>query len=295
MNTQEVLSSASAHLRRLVGHVFDVLTISEPSTQVAAINLARIISKRSPFLGNLIEFNTVDILNSKPEYRPFGKWVRQDPGFPDAIFDGSIAPTPGLEIKAWFPLATEITARFKDSQDHFLQDQTYVCMLAWLPDRLIFGKPRIIDVCVVSGQSVAVARDEHYHNPPDYLVVEPENTEERTRNLQQTNTNGHKFQGTPEQFAEARKLVNVWGLQKTAYQTSPEYQAQMRQLLTTYRYRLDSNFAKMDRIMHEDIEDFKQRVLNREVLGRSIKEWSKLLFKDTDPMKRRAFDDIVRS
>ena len=75
-----------------------------------------------------------------------------------------------------------ITARFKDSQNHFKDDQTYVCLLAWMPDQLIFGKPHIIDVCVVSGLSVAQARDTHYHNPPDYLVLEPEDTTARTRN-----------------------------------------------------------------------------------------------------------------
>ena len=197
MNTQEILSSASVHLQNLVGHVFDVLTIFEPSTATAAINLAKVVSKLSPFLGNLIEFNTVEFLNAKPEYRPFGEWVRQDPGFPDTVFVGPVTPTPGFEIKAWFPLATEITARFKDSQDHFTQDQTYVCLLAWLPDQLIFGKPRIIDVCIISGRSVAEARDKHYHNPPDYLVMEPEDTTARTRNLQQTNTNGINSRAHP--------------------------------------------------------------------------------------------------
>ena len=295
MNTPEVLSSASVHLHGLVGHVFDVLTISRPSTPNAAINLVKVISKLSPLVGNLIEFNTVEFLNSKPEYRRFGKWLRQDPGFPDTIFSGIVTPTPGFEIKAWFPLATEITARFKDSQDHFVQDQTYVCMLAWLPEQLIFGKPHIIGVCVVSGRSVAKARDDHYHNPPDYLVIEPEDTRGRTRNLQQTNTNGYKFQGTPEQFAQARRLVEDWGLQRIGYQTNPEYQARMRQLLATYLYRSDTNFAKMDRIMHDGIEDFKQSMLDQEFLGRSIREWSRLLYKGTDDAKRRAFEDIVRS
>lgn len=295
MNTQEILSSASVHLQNLVGHVFDVLTISEPSTATAAINLAKVVSKLSPFLGNLIEFNTVEFLNAKPEYRPFGEWVRQDPGFPDTVFVGPVTPTPGFEIKAWFPLATEITARFKDSQDHFTQDQTYVCLLAWLPDQLIFGKPRIIDVCIISGRSVAEARDKHYHNPPDYLVMEPEDTTARTRNLQQTNTNGHKFQGTSEQFAHARKTVDDWGLQGRSYQTTHEYQARLRQLLAGFPYRLDTNFAKMDRIVHSDIENFKRRVLNQELHGLNIKEWSRLLNRGSDDGKRRAFEDLVRN
>ena len=128
MNTQQAIESASGHLQSLTGHVFDVLTISKPSTAEQAVNLAKVISKLSPLVGNLIEFNTVDFLNTKSEYHPFGEWRRQDPGFPDTVFDGSVLPTPGFEIKAWFPLATEITARFKDSQEHFTQDQTYVCI-----------------------------------------------------------------------------------------------------------------------------------------------------------------------
>ena len=52
-----------------------------------------------------------------------GEWIRQDPGFPDALFkSNTISPNPGIEIKAWFPFATEITARFKDSITIFSQD-----------------------------------------------------------------------------------------------------------------------------------------------------------------------------
>jgi len=40
----------------------------------------------------------------------------------------------GMEIKAWFPLATEITARFYNSQA-FLQDyNTKVVVICWLPE-----------------------------------------------------------------------------------------------------------------------------------------------------------------
>ena len=137
------------------------------------MNLAKVISKLSPLLGNMIEFNTVEVLNAVEDFHQFGKWVRQDPDFPDTVLLGTISPTPGFEIKAWFPMATEITARFKDSQNHFINDNTYVAMLAWLPERVIFGKPKIIGVCIASGKSVSEARDTHYHDPPDYLVSNP--------------------------------------------------------------------------------------------------------------------------
>jgi len=162
VNTQEIIRIASQSLDALSGHPFDVLDISKPISVNAAVNLAKVISKLSPLLGNLIEFNTVEFLNKQNDFLEFGKWQRQDPGFPDTIFIG-IEPTPGLEIKAWFPLATEITARFKDSQNHFKFDQTYVAILAWLPENIIYGKPRILDVCVVSGLSVATTLQEHIY------------------------------------------------------------------------------------------------------------------------------------
>ena len=293
MNTQGVIQAASVHLQGLTGHVFDVLTVSKPETVAQATNLAKVISKLSPLVGNLIEFNTVEFLNAYPEYQPFGEWVRQDPGFPDAVFRGSVLPTPGFEIKAWFPLATEITARFKDSQDHFTEDQTYVCLLAWLPEQLIFGQPRIIDVCIISGRSVAEARDSHYHNPPDYLVIEPEDTTARTRNLQQTNTNGYKFQGTSTQLAEARRVVEAWGPESGIYQTTTEYQSLLRGLQGAFPYRLDTNFAKMDRIVHGEIENFKQRVLDQVLHGHEIREWNRLLYRSSDRQRVRAVDSLL--
>lgn len=277
MNTPDVIRLASQYLANLSGHTFDVLDVSKPVTVNAAVNLTKVISKLSPLLGNLIEFNTVEFLNKQGDFAGFGVWERQDPGFPDTIFVGSVQPTPGLEIKAWFPLATEITARFKDSQNHFQFDQTHVVMLAWLPEKIIYGKPRILDVCVVSGLSVALARDTHYHNPPDYLVLEPEDTTRRTSNLKQTNTSGYKFQGSTSELLDAQRIVETWGSEAKIYKPTREYQQLLRELLIRYKYRPDTNFAKMDRIVHPGIEEFKRRVYNIEVSGMTVGRWNRLL------------------
>ena len=161
-------------------------------------------------------------------------------------------------------------------------------MLAWVPDRLIFGKPRILDVCVVSGKSVAEARDDHYHDPPDYIVLEPEDTKARTRNLQQTNTNGYKWQGTPEQFRKAARLVKGWGADGRRYHPTPQYQHQLRQLINHFPYRLDTNFAKLDRIVHPGVEAFKDRVCGTEINGLTISQWSRLLSGGSDTAIRDA-------
>lgn len=279
MDTQQVIDVASTHLKKLPGHIFDVLDVSQPDSVDAAINLSKVISKLSPLVGNLIEFNTVEFLNEFDEFKALGEWQRQDPGFPDTIFHGTVNPTPGFEIKAWFPLATEITARFKDSQNHFSQNQTFVTMLAWLPEFVIFGRPKIVDIVIVSGASVAKARDDHYHNPPDYLVLEPEDTSARAVNLQQTNTNGYKFQGTAQQLQEARSIVTGWGTDGSNYKPTIDYQKTIRELLEKYKYRLDTNFAKMDRIVHTEIEDFKSRVYGTTYKGMTVLEWNRLLSK----------------
>lgn len=191
MTYSEILAAAKQELTALDSHLIDVLDIKRPQSLFYAKNLAKVISKLSPLLGNMIEFSTVDLLNEH-DWGNAGKWIRQDPGFPDALFQSTtVLPNPGIEIKAWFPFATEITARFKDSVTIFRNNNIDMALIAWLPENVIWGKPQIIDVLVVSGKSVAEARDLHYHRPPDYLVFEPEDTSERTVNLQQTNTNGY--------------------------------------------------------------------------------------------------------
>lgn len=283
MKTSDVIKAASEHLYELPGHLFDVLTVSKPVSPEAAVNLAKVISKLSPMLGNMIEFNTCEFLNDKPEFKDHGKWRRQDPGFPDVVFDGKVTPTPGFEIKAWFPLATEITGRFKDSQAHFVDDRTYLALIAWLPEYLIFGKPKIVGVTVASGASVAKARDAHYHNPPDYLVQEPQDTSKRTRNLQQTNTAGYKWQSaaTPEEeiknLKEAAQLVQSWGADGKMYSHQPAYQAKVRELMGKYTYRLDTNFAKLDRVGHDGIEEFAKSIYAMEYHGLTIGKWNTLL------------------
>ena len=277
MNTTEVITLATGHLKGLAGHEFDVIDVAKPVSPEAAVNLAKIISKLSPLVGNLIEFNICEYLNDKEEFAGFGRWQRQDPGFPDTVFVGTVTPIPGIEVKAWLPLATEITARFKDSQSHFTEDQTHVAMLAWLPEHVIFGKPKIIDIVVVSGASVAKARDSHYHNPPGYLVLEPGDTTARTINLQQTTTSGYKFQGTAPDLAAAQAVVDTWGPGGKVYSPTAEYQQRVRDLSVSFPYRLDTNFAKMDRIAHTEIEAFKTRVSATVYDGLSISAWSELL------------------
>lgn len=293
MDYLEILSAAKQELVALDSHLIDVIEIKRPSSLTYAKNLAKVISKLSPLLGNMIEFSTVDLLNEH-DWNDLGTWIRQDPGFPDALFQSeTVIPNPGIEIKAWFPFATEITARFKDSVKIFQDNNIDMALIAWLPENVIWGKPQIIDVLVVSGKSVAEARDSHYHNPPDYIVFEPEDTTERTANLQQTNTNGYKLQQDKCSLEEAVAVVETWGERGKRYSPAPEYQQLLRTLYGQFVYRLDTNYAKIDRIKHEEIEAFKIRVMNTVFHGKTIKEWGAILASDNDELLESSLQIIL--
>ena len=94
MDTKTAINIASKHLESLSGHVLDLLTISSPISTLAAVNLSKMVSKLSPLLGNLIELNVIDFLNQQKDFTSLRKWIRQDPGFPDTIFEGPISPAP---------------------------------------------------------------------------------------------------------------------------------------------------------------------------------------------------------
>ena len=276
----------------LRGHSFDIISLSKPQSTQSAVEMIKIISKLSSIVGNLIELHLVEVLN-KQQKSITGHWERQDPGFPDAVFKCNLSPNPGFEIKAWYPFATEITARFKDSQNFFSHDQTDVVMPAWVPENLYYGKPKLIDIVVVSGISVAKARDKHYFNPPDYLVIEPEDTSNRTINLQQTNTSGYKIQvpkGSND-YMKAETRAKQLGLLKGQYSPQQAYQNKVRKLFGEFNYRLDTNYAKMDRIVHPGLEKFKNSVMRQKIFGSSIGDWKKIL-KGSDSDIQKAITKI---
>lgn len=282
MQAKRILEAGADHLSKLPGHVFDVVTISQPASLEAAIQLSKTLSKLSSFLGNLIEFKVVEYLNQSGRFEGNGRWIRQDPQFPDVKFTGGVSPTPGFEIKVWFPLATEMTARFYHTQKYLRDGATSVCLLSWMPEHVIYGKPKILSCCVVPGLSIAETRDRHYHNPPDYLVLEPEDTTSRPSNLKQFNTTGHRWQGTSAELEKANKVVNSWGCDGRSYQPASEYQQRLTDLSNKYRYRLDTNYAKIDRIQHPEIEAFKAEVLDTTMYGVTIQRWANLFNKGTE-------------
>jgi hypothetical protein len=270
--------------------MLNVLELFKPADLTRAVHLRNSVSKLSPFLANICESELMHELNALGGWNG-GTWRRQDPAFPDLLLDGVPAPMPGIEIKMWFAMATEITGRFKESFSHFAQDQTDIAVIAWLPEFIVYGKPVILDVWFDSARSIALSRDTHYHNPPDYLIIEPEDTAARTRNLRQTNTSGYKFQGSDALFNKAKRIVDSWGPDGTAFSFSPEYQKKLRELRNTVPYRSDSNFSKLHRIGHVSLNEFRRRVLERPIAGQTIRRWKYIFGRSS----RQANQEAIRA
>ena len=54
-----------------------------------------------------------------------------------------------------------------------------------------------------------------------------------------------------------------------------------------FNYRLDTNYAKMDRIVHAGIEEFKRRVDATTVNGLPVAQWKRILaFEDANEAKQ---------
>lgn len=286
VDSRIILQNSTKNLMKLVDQKLHLVKLGKPQNETEAIGLSRVVSKLSPIIGNLLEYEVASKLNSLGNLPKNTKWIRQDPGFPDTILEGFKGLTPGIEIKTWFPLATEITARFRETQTHLTNNNVYIAVISWLPENILFGLPKIIGVWTDNALSVAKSRDNHYHKPPSYVVLEPEDTSTRTKNLQQTNCLGYRFQGDGKKLAKAEIDIKTILKNKLTYSTDSEYQKQLRQLTSNFDYRLDTNFAKIDRIEHKSLERFKQKILKKKFHGKTIQSWSEKLAKgDAETIK----------
>lgn len=270
------LDIAAKVLEDLAGADVDAIDIKSVE-RVEAPFLAKIVSKLSPMVGNLMEQRIASILNQGSS-EGFS-WKRQDPGFPDAVLidEQTAEAVAGYEIKAWFVLSTEITGRFRESLNLLRGKNVNVVIVAWCLSNMVFGQPKVLGTLVVSGEELAQSRDFHYHNPPYYLTIEPNDTTARTANLQQSNVNGYRLQedrSDPISVKRARERSYI-----AADPHTPEKQEEAQQLMTELGYRLDTNFAKIDRVENQDVEDFKTEILDQEYLGRTFRQW-KTVFAD---------------
>lgn len=274
----QVFAAAAGTLQAMVGATLDAITVRSIDPSEARL-LGDNVSKVSPLTSTLLEHRTVTDLAAATEGGRF-EIERQDPGFPDAgVYENGLPTGHGIEVKAHNVLASEITGRFRASQAALAGRQIYVALVAWVMDHIFFGSPHILDVQLVDAMSIARARDAHYNRPPGYVVSEPEDNTGRRMSAQLRNVEGHVLQThTDEDLARVRVIMDA--LLAKADLGDPQ-QAETAELTTYLRrnlsYRLDTNFAKVDRVNHPQIEDFKARNLTREYRGRTISSWRQVL------------------
>lgn len=274
---QAEMLRADGLLLGLAGETVATLTVNSLSAEDAPF-LGQVVSKLSPMIGNLLERRIIQLLDQAAEDSGHGMhWIRQDPGFPDALLVDEYGDSTeaGYEVKAWYALSTEVTGRFRESQNLLRPRNVRVVIIAWCMSHLVYGVPQILEVLTVPGIDIATSRDGHYHKPPYYLIVEPGDTTARTRNLQQTNVNGYKLQDATVLPDAHRHVQGHPG--RSAPPPSVEAQALVKELMATFPYRLDTNFAKLDRVDNVDIERFKSNVLRRTIRDRTMTAWAKIL------------------
>ena len=298
MNTPESIKAEMARaektLRDLVGEELSTISISSPSPD-EAVFLGQNISKLSPIIGNLMERRITHLL-TEDETEHGMRWLRQDPLFPDALLvdsDGK-STNAGFEVKAWYVLSTELTGRFKESVNLLAGKDIRVVVVAWMMSHVVYGSPQIVDVIVVDALGMASARDGHYHKPPDYVCEEPQDTSGRTANLPQTNVNGYKLQDTSKRTALEKMVKNSSAAKEESH--TKDAQNLVKELMNAAQYRMDTNFAKIDRIDHDGIEAFKASVLASKHRGRTNKEWQRLLKNlgnDDDPLEQKRAELVI--
>ncbi|RTX75016.1 hypothetical protein CD117_01600 [Mammaliicoccus sciuri] len=225
----------------------------------------------------MIEEKMAKHLNESGNFTEFGRWIRQDPGFPDNIFSTDFLENiPGLEIKAWMPFSTEITGRFKTSRKVVLENPTYVAIVAWMPEFILHGRPEIIDIWVEPALNIVENRDRHYNKPPNYILVEPSDTSSRTKNLQQSNVEGYSFQNSNDLLEKAYEFTENSGLLNIDYPLSEDEWKLLEELKNKFPYRLDTNFGKLNRINNVGINDFKDKVYAQKKFNKTIGYWKKI-------------------
>src|SRR5437764_1500063 len=140
-----VLEQASNAIQNLSGQTVGIISLGRPEDLAEAIFLSKIVSKQTPMIGNLLEYAITHHLNKTGGWPSGTQWVRQDPGFPDIILHGyEPVPAPGIEVKGWYPLSTEITGRFRESETNLAENNVKLAVVCWLPENIVYGRPMII-------------------------------------------------------------------------------------------------------------------------------------------------------
>lgn len=266
------ISRANVQLASLAGTCIDSIIINSSDPREAPY-LSMLLPRLSPYIGNLLERRVADLLNR--EVRHGFRWIHQEQDIPETclLSPGNISTECGFEVKAWHALSSKITSRFRVSTQQLKGRNIRLVIISWMMTKVLFGAPTILDVLSVDAYSVARLRDFNYHNPPENLIIEPEDIQNDGDSLQRNHVNGYRIMEREPEALEA-----AWA----AARSHPDFQAPpgseraqdfSRMLLEKYEYKLDGKFAKIDWAKHPEVEAFKSNVLRMEPYGCPLKDW----------------------
>ena len=270
------MSRANVQLASLAGTHIDSININSGDPREAPY-LSMLLPRLSPYIGNLLERRMAEILNR--EVRHGFHWVHQEHEIPETCLmsPGNISTGCGFEVKAWHALSSKITSRFRVSSQQLKGRNIRLLIISWMMSKVLYGVPTILDVLSVDAYSVARLRDTNYHNPPETLVVEPEEVQDDSDNLVRSQVNGYRILEREEQVLEAAAEFASSHPHHRAPPDSDRAQAFNKALLERYEYKLDGKFAKIDWAKHPEIEAFKSNVSRMQPYGTPLKDWPQLL------------------
>lgn len=273
------------------GRTMDVLTVNK-CDEDAVVEFLKNMSKLSSLMSVQIETRALKRVNALygDQLPDNAGWVINEriggEKYPDLAFaDFDFQPSsdwvwPGVEIKAWCPFATEMSGRMMKGQSIMQKYPDQLLLVAWLPEHLLYGKPQVIGTWVGDGLEMAKSRDEYWHDPPRSLILEPDFSPDREAHKQHTNVDRYLWDDSDAKLDEAREMARDLDLLGTAYSYEDDYQRRVRQLYSTFTYKKGTNFRKLNRLHHDPLDTFPERIRqNTMIEGKTLAEWNTLLKK----------------
>lgn len=281
------------------GRAIDILTVNK-CDEDAVIEFLKNMSKLSSLISVQIETRALKHIRST-----YGDRLPENVGwvineriggekYPDLAFaDFDYEPSsdwvwPGVEIKAWCPFATEMSGRMMKGQSIMQTYPDQLLLVAWLPEHLLYGQPKIIGTWIGDGLEMAKSRDNHWHDPPNSLILEPDFSPEREAHKQHTNVDRYLWDDAASKKDDAREMAKELDLLDSSYSYDDDYQRRVRELYSAFDYKKGTNFRKLTRLHHDPLDTFPERIRkNTHIEGKSLHEWNKLLQQgDAEPFKK---------
>ncbi|MDG5821893.1 hypothetical protein [Natronococcus sp. A-GB7] len=281
------------------GRKIDVLTVNR-CDEDAVIEFLKNMSKLSSLMSVQIETRALKRVQSihGDELPDNVGWVINEriggEKYPDlALADFDYSPSsdwvwPGVEIKAWCPFATEMSGRMMKGQSIMQKYPDQLLLVAWLPEHLLYGQPKVIGTWVGDGLEMAKSRDNYWHNPPSSLILEPDFSPEREAHKQHTNVDRYLWDDDSSRKDEAEKMAKELELYDTSYSFDADYQQRVRELYSSFNYKKGTNFRKLTRLHHTPLDTFPDNIRkNTTVEGKTLAEWNAHLKRgEAEPFKR---------